>query len=338
MAILDGIRRQLRSVIEWRDPEPGTLFYQWGDNGDEIKNASQLIVNPGQGCIFVYEGKIHSVLVEPCLLELATANIPFWTTIRKFMQSFESEHKVGIYFFRTTDILNQKWGTLAPIKYEDPKYGIPVMVKAFGNFSYRIVEPREFFTNVVGGHNIFTTDHFRIIMAERLIQSITDHIAEQRLPYTEIDAQRQELAAAMTPRLSADFLQLGFEITDFRIEGTTFDEDTVRRIGRIADLTAEARALKEIGVDFAEAQRLEALKEAAKNEGGGAGLGMGLGAGLGMGQSMAQSMAQGMTAPSPTAAAADPAAKLAQLKKLHAEQLITDEEYAAKRQQILATL
>ena len=338
MTIIDGIKRQLRSVIEWRDPAPETLFHQWGDNGDEIKNASQLIVNPGQGCIFVYEGQIRAVLIEPCLIELATANIPFWTTIKKFMQAFESEHKVGIYFFRTTKILNQKWGTLAPIKYEDPKYGIPVTVKAFGNFSYRVVEPRAFFVNVVGGHQDFTTGHFRSVMAERLVQSITDHIAELHLPYTDIDAQRDELATGLLSRLQADFHRLGFEITDFRIEGTSFDEDTIRRIGRIADLTAEARALKEVGVDFAEMQRLEALKEAAKNQGGGAGLGVGLGAGLGMGQAMAQSLAQPAANQSTKPAADDPAAKLTQLKKLHEQQLITDEEYAAKRQQILDTL
>ena len=342
MAILDGIKRQLRSVIEWRDSGTDTLFTQWGDNGDEIKNASQLIVNPGQGCIFVYEGKIRSVLTEPCLLELATANIPFWTTIRKFMQSFESEHKVGIYFFRTTAILNQKWGTLAPIKYEDPKYGIPVMVKAFGNFSYRIVDPRSFFVSVVGGHNDFDTADFRTIMAERLVQSITDRIAELRLPYTEIDAQRDELAAELAVRLSSDFAALGFAITDFRIEGTTFDDETVRRIGRIADMTAEARAIKEVGVDFAEMQRLEALREAARNEGGGAGIGVGLGAGMGMGQGLAQSLAQGTAPPPGTAAAApvvgDAAARLAQLKQLHDQQLITDEEYAAKRRQILDAL
>jgi len=338
MTIIDGIKRQLRSVIEWHDPAPDTLFYQWGDNGDEIKNASQLIVNPGQGCIFVYEGQIQAVLSEPCLIELATANIPFWTTIKKFMQSFESEHKVGIYFFRTTKILNQKWGTRAPIKYEDPKYGIPVTVKAFGNFSYRVVEPRAFFVNVVGGHSNFNTGHFRSIMAERLVQSITDHIAELRLPYTEIDAQREEIAAGMLTLLRVDFHQLGFEITDFRIEGTSFDEDTIRRIGRIADLTAEARALKEVGVDFAEMQRLEALRDAAKNEGGGAGLGVGLGAGLGMGQGMAQSLTQNVASPPAKPTADDPAAKLTQLKKLHEQQLITEEEYAAKRQQILDSL
>ena len=59
-------------------------------------------------------------------------------------------------------------------------------------------------------------------------------------------------------KLNADFAALGFAITDFRIEGTTFDEDTVRRIGRIANMTAEARTLKEVGMDFAEMQQLEA--------------------------------------------------------------------------------
>ena len=59
MTIYESIRRQLRTVIEWRDPSPEALFSQWSDNGDEIKNASKLIVNPGQGCIFVYEGQIR---------------------------------------------------------------------------------------------------------------------------------------------------------------------------------------------------------------------------------------------------------------------------------------
>jgi membrane protease subunit (stomatin/prohibitin family) len=335
MAIFNSVKRQLRSVIEWRDPRPDMLFYQWSDNGDEIKNVSKLIVNPGQGCIFVYEGKIRSVLDKPCLLELETANIPFWTTIKKFMQSFESEHKVGIYYFRTSKVLNQKWGTLAPIKYEDPKFGFPVALKAFGNFSYRIVEPRDFFVNVVGGHNNFTTTDFRSIMSERLVHPITDHIAERRLPYTEIDAQREEIAQGMAEKLTADFAKLGFEVTDFRIEGTNFDEETVKRIGRIADLTAEAQAIKAVGVDYAELMKLEALREAAKNEGGGAGIGVGLGAGLGMGQAMAQSMTQKTTAAPAPDSGSDPAAKLTQLKKMHEQGLITDEEFAAKKKQIL---
>ena len=49
MAFIDGIKRQLRSVIEWQTPDEDVLFTQWTENGDEIKNASKLIVGPGQG-------------------------------------------------------------------------------------------------------------------------------------------------------------------------------------------------------------------------------------------------------------------------------------------------
>ncbi|MBI1922508.1 MAG: SPFH domain-containing protein [Geobacter sp.] len=339
MTIFDGIRRQLRTVIEWRDPSPEALFSQWSDNGDEIKNASKLIVNPGQGCIFVYEGQIRSVLTEPCMIELSTANVPFWTTISRFMQSFQSEHKVGLYFFRTAKVLNQKWGTLSPIKYEDPKYGIPVAVKAFGNFSYRISEPRDFFVNVVGAHTDYTTADFRTVMAERLVQSITDHIAECRLAYTEIDAHREEIATGMSPRLTAEFGKLGFAVDDFRLEGINFDEDTVRRIGRIADMTAEAQAVKAVGMDYASMQKLEALREAARNEGGGAGIGVGLGAGIGMGQTMAQTMGQtASTTPQPANGGSDAAARLSQLKQMFDQGLITAEEFAAKKKQILESL
>jgi membrane protease subunit (stomatin/prohibitin family) len=42
--------------------------------GDELKNASKLIVGPGQGCIFVYEGKVKAVLNESRLVNLETGN------------------------------------------------------------------------------------------------------------------------------------------------------------------------------------------------------------------------------------------------------------------------
>lgn len=50
MALFAGIKRQLRSVIEWQQPDANCLFQQWTDNGDEIKNASAQ-----GGCIFVYK-------------------------------------------------------------------------------------------------------------------------------------------------------------------------------------------------------------------------------------------------------------------------------------------
>lgn len=338
MSILDGLKRQLRSVIEWNDPQPNELFHQWSDNGDEIKNASKLIVGPGQGCIFVYKGKVQSVIDEECLVQLETANIPFWTTIKNFMQFFESENKVGIYFFRRTKILNQKWGTKSPIKYEDPKYKFPVGLKAFGNYSYRITDPRGFFAGVVGSHGEYTTEDFRVVMSERIIHPLTDFLADSRFSCADIDASREEIGINVSSKLNADFAKLGFEMTDFRIEGTDFDEETLKRINRIADISAETQAAQSAGIDYAQLQQLEAMREAARNESGAAGAGMGLGAGIGLGQSMAH-VIQGGSGPGNSSQQASPsediAAKLAKLKHLYETDLISGQEYTAKKQELL---
>jgi Putative virion core protein (lumpy skin disease virus) len=334
MAFIDGIKRQLRSVIEWQNPDPDALLEQWTENGDEIKNASKLIVGPGQGCIFVYQGQVKAIIEEQCLVNLETDNIPFWTTIKKFMQFFESEHKVGIYFFRKTKILDQKWGTTSVIKYQDPKYHFPIGLKAYGNYSYQIADANAFFVTIVGSHNRVGIEAFRKIISARIIEPISDYLAECGYSYADIDANRDEISRGIAIKLAIAFRKLGFSISDFRIEGTDFDEDTTRRINRIADLTAEAQAAQAVGLDYAKVQQLDAMRDAARNESGAAGAGMGLGAGVALGQNMAQ----GLTAPVQTANTGleDITAKLTQLKQLYEAELISETEYAAKKQELLA--
>jgi membrane protease subunit (stomatin/prohibitin family) len=104
-------------------------------------------------------------------------------------------------------------------------------------------------------------------------------------------------------------------------------------------MTAEAQAAKEVGLDYARVQQLEAMREAARNEGGGAGMGMGLGAGISFGQNLAQAMNTSASPdPASAQAAADPMEKLVQLKKMFEAELISAEEYAEKKKVILDAL
>jgi membrane protease subunit (stomatin/prohibitin family) len=332
MGIFDGIKNQLRSVIQWENPGENDLFYRWSDRGDEIKDASKLIVGPGQGCIFVYRGKVEAVHTTEGTVDLSTENIPFWTTISKFMQAFESEAKTGIYFFRKTKILNQKWGTASVIKYQDPKYNFPVGLRANGNYSFTIKDPQGFFVNVIGGAPLFTVEDFRKVMVSRIVQPLTDYFAEAKLAYEEIDAKRDELSAGLAQKIAHEFENLGFEINDFRIEGTSFDEETMKRINRIGDVTAEAAAAQAAGLNYAQLQQIEALRDAAKNEGGAAGAGVGIGAGIGLGNMMAGAMNPGGVKQE----SADPMVKLQKLKQMLDGGLITQEEFEAKKKEILS--
>jgi len=332
-----SIKNQLRSVIEWKNPPADAVMQIWSSNQDEIKNASKLLVNPGQGCLFIYEGKVVDVYTKEGLVELTTANIPFWTTVSKFMQAFQSEHKTAIYFFKTAQLVNLGWGTTSLIKYQDPVYNFPVSLKVFGNFSVKIDNAQWFVQNVSGLQEIYTSEDLRKMMSSRFLQPLTNTFAHMKYSFADIDSHRSEIADLLKADLKPEFLSLGFQLLDFRIEGTSFDDATMDRINRIADLTAEGQAAKAVGLSYAQIQQLEALKEAAKNPGGVAGLGLSAGVGLGLGQQMAGAMGN-MNAPQSNTTSEDPATRLKNLKNLLDQNLISQEEFDLKKKEILAKI
>ena len=343
------LNKQLRSVISWENPSSDALFEKWTERGDEIKDASKLIVGPGQGCLFIYEGKIEGYFEEEGIYNLKTENVPFWTTIKNVLSNFESQHEVAIYFYRKAEMQNIRWGTPSPITYNDPVYKFPVGMGAFGNSSFRITKPKEFYTNVVAGEVYYSVRDIQKVILSRITQPISDYLANASFGYTDIDKHRNEIATTSKEKCVTIFEDLGFELLDFRIEGTSFDEATQGRIGRIADMTAEAQAMKELGVSYADYQKLEAMKEMAKNEGGG-NVGMQMGAGLGMGQALGNMMTnQDNTNQSNSNSSTenqsiqnnqseDPIDKLAKLKKLFEAELIDEQEYKEKKQQILSQI
>jgi membrane protease subunit (stomatin/prohibitin family) len=336
MNLKETIKQQLRSVIEWENPSTDLLFQRWTDNGDEIKNASKLIVGPGQGCIFVYQGKVESVLTQEGITTLATDNVPFWTTINKIMQAFESEHKVGIYFFRQTQFLNLPWGTSSPVKYDDPKYKFPVGLGAHGNFSLRIAKPEQFFKQIVGSINEYKIQQVQSVVRSRITQPLTDLLATGSHSYAEIDKNREELSDALRQKANIIFDELGLELTDLRIEGTNFDEATQQRINKIADAMTDAQVFQSLGINYTQKEQLEALKIAAGNEGGLSGMSANIMAGAQFGAMMGNQLNQQQNTPAPKVD--DTATKLVKLKSLFDQGLIDEAEFKAKKAEILNSM
>lgn len=318
MGLFDGIKRQLLTNIRWENPQPGILVWKFPQKNDELKNCSTLLIDPGQGAIFVYRGKIEAVHTESGSFDIKTGNIPFLTTLASVMRAFDSKYKAEIFFVNLKEITNQKWGTKAPLKYQDPQYKFPVGLRAFGNYSFKIVKPEFFFTNFAGNADEFGVDAFRETVTNRILTPLTDLLAEAKFGYNEIDGQREELTAKLLEKLKPDFTKLGFELADFRIESTDFDEATQGYIKKIAESQAAAQAVNAMGevnqsalANYAQIEKLKALNTAAAQEGGAAGVGVGLGAGLGMGQVMVQGMQQPPAAPAASTAAGIPPVSVA---------------------------
>lgn len=330
-----GILNQFRSVIQWNDPSPYEFFVRFTDKGEEIKNASKLVLQPGQGCIFTYEGKMAGHFDTEGLYDIGTDNSPFITTIRKFLTLRDgSEHVAGIWFYKKGDLLNLRWGTRAPITYVDPVYTFPVELRCFGNFSVNITDPQRFFKNVVAGQEYFCLPELQEVLLSRIVQPLTNYLANARFSYAEIDAHVNEIAANGTDQTRSVFEELGFALNDFRIEGTSFTDATLTQIDKITAIQADVKAAQIAGLDYTQMEKLKAMRDAAKNESGAAGLGMSMGAGMQMGSLMASDTENAKS----ETAESDTIQRLKKLKSLFDLDLISEEEYKEKKQKVLDEL
>jgi len=216
----------------------------------------------------------------------------------------------------------------------DNVYKVPVEMGMNGTYSFRISDPQHFFVNYIGTNSDgYDLEPLREIFLERTYQPTAAIIHEGGYPYIEVDAHLVELSGKLCEYITPIFAELGLELTDVRVSGTQFDEGTLRRIARVSDVTAETRAAAEAGLSYEEMQRLQALRDAARNEGGLAGAGVQMGVGLELGRKITDS-----SHTSTTSEDAPSLERLRKLKLLLDEGVISEEDYNKKKQELLDTL
>ncbi|MFN0291168.1 SPFH domain-containing protein [Pedobacter helvus] len=330
MGLGNFFKKQLSQVIEWNNQNTGLLVYKFPSSNDEIKNSSKLIVAPGQGVILVYEGKVADHIVGNGTYDIESDNHPFITTLLKLRTNFESEHKLRIYFYRTADNVNLGWGTAQAIKYMDPIYKIPVELGANGSFSFKISNPLFLFEGIIGSKDHYSVEEAKQLLQNRFPQAISSTLAKSMVSYQEIDSQLPVLSTNIKESLNTEAQNLGLALTDFKVNGTIFDEGTKARIAKIADITTDTFAAKEGGLTYVELEKLKALRDAARNEGGLAGAGLQLGVGMELGKTFNDAKEEQLNAEN-----TDVVAKLKQLKLLLTEGIITQEEFDNKKKEWL---
>src|SRR5512134_4194891 len=153
MALMDFIKKQFVDVIHWIEEDETTLACRFPMQDMEIQYGAQLTVRESQMAAFVDEGRVADVF-GPGRYKLTTQTIPVLTYLRHWDKLFESPFKSDVYFFSTRLRLNQTWGTASPLTIRDREFGA-VRVRGYGIYSYRIADPRVFFTNVSGTRDIY---------------------------------------------------------------------------------------------------------------------------------------------------------------------------------------
>ena len=283
MTLKQFVTKQFIDVIQWNEPEEGILVYRYPMQDMEIQNGGQLIVRESQMAAFVNDGKIADVF-GPGLHTLNTRNLPVLTDLMNWDKEFESPFKSDVYFFSTHQQIDQKWGTATPITIRDGEFGA-VRLRGYGIYSFRIANPRTFFTEVSGTRETYFVADLEGQLRNTIVARMTDIFAASKISFLDMAANQAALGKKIEEEMKPTFAALGLELSSFVVENISLPEE----LQKVMDQRIGVGMAGDLG-KFTQFQAAEALSAAAANSGGAAGMGVGLGAGVAMGQTMMAAM------------------------------------------------
>mgnify|MGYP000966828584 CR=1 FL=1 len=352
MSFFDFIKKQFIDIIQWTEDGDGTLAWRFPMQDMEIQNGGQLVVRESQMAVFVNEGKIADVF-GPGTHKLSTQTLPVLTYLKNWDKLFESPFKSDVYFFSTRQQIDQKWGTPQPITIRDKDFGM-VRLRAFGNYAFRIADPKLFHTEISGTRDEYGVEDLDGQLRGLILQNISTAIASSGIPFLDLAMNQMEFAKVLKNQMLPEMEKLGLKLENMTVQNVSLPEE----LQKILD---QKIGMGMIGNDmgkFMQYQTGQAIPVFAANSGGGsvAGDAMGLGAGMALGQILAQNMQNGFqnhqqAAPAPVPAPApipapapvqqsadDIIAMLEKIGNLKAKGILSEEEFAIKKAELLKKL
>jgi membrane protease subunit (stomatin/prohibitin family) len=329
-------------LLEFQDPTGEEMCHRIPEHGSaETRLGSQLVVRDYQKAVFFRDGKGLDVF-GPGRHTLSTQNLPILAgLLGKLFDGGKSPFRTEVIFVSQNIFNDMKWGTKEPVPFKDSELGY-VQLRAFGSFTLRVSDPLVFVNTLVAGRGRYSTTDIANFLRDIIVSRLNDILGENLKTIFELAALYDELSVAAKLRMQEDFAKYGIELVDFYINAITPPEEVQKAINERSSMGA----IGNMG-QYSQFQAAKAMREAASNPGqAGGAMSAGIGAGLGMmmPQMIAQNMQQGQGAqgqPQQAAAVAGkggPAERLANLKTLLDQGLINQDDFDAKKKEILSEI
>jgi membrane protease subunit (stomatin/prohibitin family) len=347
MGLFDTIKGEAkRNFIARADEAKDEIIYKYPEKN--VRMLTQLTVAADEVALFVKDGKVEGKL-GPGRHTLDTNNIPF---LSRLLEGFTGGNLFisEIFFVSTREHPGVKFG--GPIgDVRDPETGLGIGTMVYGDFSIRVTEPEKLVVGLVGMGRSSNAD-FLGWFKNQVLKVTRDRIAEllvkKRWPLLDVTsgAYTEEIEAEVINGVKPHIDTYGLTVIrlgNFHVSIKEEDEATLKKFSKDAAYSRMAGGFQQ----YAQGQAMLGASEGmAKGGGGGsdgAMTGMGMGMGMGMAQMfMNQQQQQRPAAPAPAAEPAgetrSPAQRLKELHELHKAGVLSDDEYNAKRAELMKLL
>ena len=302
MAFIDVLKyRGPENALVWKwEPEE----VRWGSRKEELRLGTQLVVNQSFIAVFVKGGQIADIFA-PGTYTLSTKNLPILDKIVAIPFGGQSPFKAEVYYINKAVVMDTQF-EIPPFNMLDPNFKVPIPLTCKGSFAVRVGEARLFLTKLFGSLDVLTPsrmkEYFRGIITENIKSSIGKVAKSQKIGPMELEASVSEVAEQITPTIADTLEKYGIRLDLLNIEGISIvdDEPRVKKVIEeyqriMSDDLAERMRLKRRGenLDVYRTERtFDTTEAAATSLGQGSsdnGI-MGTMVGLGLAQPLANTM------------------------------------------------
>ncbi|WP_338864372.1 SPFH domain-containing protein [Myxococcus stipitatus] len=350
MGIFDTIKGEAkRNFIARADTAKGQIIYKYPENN--IRMLTQLTVDADEVALFVKDGKVEGKL-GPGRHQLDSNNIPF---LSRFIEKFTGGNLfiTEVYFVSVREFAGVKFG--GPIgDVRDPETGLGIGTMVYGDFSIRVTDPEKLVVGLVGmgrSNNEELLGWFKNQVLKVTRDRIAELLVKKRWPLLDVTsgAYTEEIETEVISGLKPHVDDYGLTVVrmgNFHVSIKEEDEATLKKLSKDVAYSRLAGGFQQ----YAQGQAMLGAAEGMAKGGDGSGNalgGMGMGMGFGMAQqfmnmnNQQQQQQQRPPEPAPQAAAADtrsPAQRLKEIKELKDAGVLSDDEYNAKRAELMKLL
>ncbi|RKH35200.1 SPFH domain-containing protein [Corallococcus sicarius] len=350
MGIFDSIKGEAkRNFIARADEAKGEIVYKYPEKN--VRMMTQLTVDADEVALFVKDGKVEGKL-GPGRHSLDTSNIPF---LSRLMEGFTGGNMfmAEIFFVSTREHTGVKFG--GPIgDVRDPETGLGIGTMVYGDFSIRVTEPEKLVVGLVGMGRA-SNEEFLGWFKGQVLKVTRDRTAEllvkKKWPLLDVtsgayvEEMETEILAGLKPHVDSYGLTI-VRMGNFHVSIKPEDEVTLKKLSKDVAYSRLAGGFQQ----YAQGQAMLGASEGMAKGGGGSDgalQGMGMGMGFGMAQMFSNQQQQQQRPGQPTeqvVATANtgdtrsPAVRLKEIKELKDAGVLSDEEYAAKRAELMKLL
>jgi membrane protease subunit (stomatin/prohibitin family) len=223
-----------REFIAVPDDRKGQIVFKWPDVS--IRRMSRAIVNADEVALFVNTGQVMATL-GPGRHEIDATAIPGLASLVEHFAG-DNVYRAELYFVGTREYAGFRFGGRID-DVQDPRTGLVVTLRVFGDFALRVIDPARLITNLTATVDVRDNEKISGWVSQQLLKVLRTNVTTQVIangwPILGLSVHSPEIEQAALTSANGQLEAYGLAVTrmgNFDINLAPEDEKQLKQLAK----------------------------------------------------------------------------------------------------------